>query len=122
MSHSFQIRPPNSILFIVDPSGEVIPELTRDRRRLWSTDSCIVVGCLVEQDGPTNVTVGPNEHIALSMPPAFDGILKTPSRIVLISTSERQSIFETTVQGSQTRVRIWTNHPSEPDEVVIGLE
>jgi hypothetical protein len=121
MLHSFRIRPPNSILFIVDPSGETIPAITRDRR-IWATDSCICVGCLMEQDGPTDVTVGPDAQVAPPRAPAFDGVLRTPSRIVQISTSERTSVFEAPVENEQTRVRIWTNHPSEPDEVIIGLE
>jgi hypothetical protein len=76
----------------------------------------------MEQDGPTKITVGRGEEVACKTSPAFDGILKTPSRIVLIATSERKTVFETPVQGAQTRIRLWTNHPSEPDEAMIGID
>jgi hypothetical protein len=30
-------------------------------------------------------------------------------------------VLETSVPTSRTKIRIWTNHPTEPNEVFIGV-
>jgi hypothetical protein len=116
---SIRIAPPNSLLFIADSDGGQIP-VTDGTARLWSTPSCIVVGCLAEMDGETEVSIGAAEGIDTGGAPTFDGMLTTPSRKVFVSSVE-QSVLSATVSGITTRVRIWTNHPTEPDKVVVGL-
>jgi hypothetical protein len=53
--------------------------------------------------------------------PAFDGNLKTPSETVVVTVVGGHTILDEAVAGRDVRVRVWTNHPSEPDEVIIGL-
>ena len=120
MPSSIKIAPSNSILFISDPGGGRIPEITRERR-IWSTTSCIAFGCLMFQDGETDVTLGNVREVSSGGPPAFDGILETPSRSIVVSTVEHTSVLGCAVSNTSTRVRIWTNHPTEPDEIIIGL-
>lgn len=120
MASSIKISPPNSMLFISDRDGGVAPQITRETR-IWSTPSCVAFGCLMEQDGPTKVTLGAAEDVTSEDRPAFDVFLETPSRNVTVFTSENRPVMEAGVLGTRTRLRIWTNHPSEPDEVVIGL-
>jgi hypothetical protein len=49
-------------------------------------------------------------------------MLDTPHHMVVVSTVERQTVLETRVPEGRTRVRIWVDHPKEPDKVIIGLE
>jgi hypothetical protein len=72
-------------------------------------------------DGETLVTLGPASEVDPGEAPAFDAMLDTPNRAVVVSTVERQTVLETRVPNARTRVRIWVDHPSEPDKVIVGL-
>jgi hypothetical protein len=120
MAKTIRLAPPNSILFIADREGGITPQITREGN-VWSTPSCVAFGCLMEQDGPTEITLGPVEDVSLQHAPTFDDLLNTPTRIVIVSTSERTSVLEIAVRDTRTRLRIWTNRRSEPDKVVIGV-
>lgn len=120
MPTSTKIAPPNSLLLVSDRDGGKVPEITRGLD-LWSTSSCIVVGCLAFMDGETDVTLGVVTDVDPGVPPAFDGMLETPSLSVAVSTVEWKTILWAQVLSHKTRIRIWTNRPAEPDKVVIGL-
>jgi hypothetical protein len=76
----------------------------------------------MEQDGPTEVTLGLTHDVDPGVLPAFAGTLATPNRAVVVSTVEGEMILETKVPTTNTYVRIWVNRPKEPDRVIIGLE
>jgi len=120
MRQSIRIRPLNSILFIEDVEGGQVPEITRNER-LWFTPSCICIGCLMEQDGETEVTLGASNEIDIGAPPVFDGFLETPGREVVVSTVEGKKLLCMPVSEIRTRVRIWANRAIEPDRVLVGL-
>ena len=86
--------------------------------RIGSTPSCIAVGCLMYQDGETKVTLG-HQHRNDGRP-AFDGYLDTPHRKVAVWTIEWDMVLETSVPTTRTRIRVWTNHPTEPDDIGVG--
>jgi hypothetical protein len=121
MSISTKVAPPNSLLFISDPDGGVAPEPVSGAQIL-STPSCISVACLMFQDGETEVTLGPAREVDPGSFAAFDRLLETPNRTVVVSTVDGDTVLEARVPRSMTRVRIWVNRPKEPDQVVIGLE
>jgi len=120
MRHSVKIAPPNSLLFISDPVGGVVPEWKRGAQIL-SSPSCISFGCMAFMDGETEVTLGAGREVDPGGIPAFDGVLETPNRAVVVSTVERKTILDASVPDRRTRVRIWGNRPTEPDQVIIGL-
>src|SRR5262245_10340173 len=120
MSTTIRISPPNSILFVSDRDGGVTPEITREQS-IWATPSCVAFGCLMEQDGPTELTIGAAEQVGSRDTPAFDDLIETPQRAVVVFTALNQPILHASVSGIRTRLRIWTNHPTEPDKVIIGL-
>ena len=120
MSHSVTIAPPNSLVVISDAHGGEVP-LAMRAKRIVSTRSCIAVGCRMFADGPSRFTLGPAREVDPGMPPSFEGSLEAPSRTVVVSTVERQALRRAQVPSREVRVRIWTNHPTEPNEVVIGL-
>ena len=53
---------------------------------------------------------------------AFDGIMETPDRFIILSTVEGETVLNSAVPSKPTRLRIWVNHPNEPVKVQIGLE
>ena len=120
MLKSISIAPSNSLLFVHDASGGTVPEITREHR-IWSTASCVAFGCLMFQDGETEVTLGPGAEMNQTSRPAFDQYVETPTLSVVVSTVENDVVLQATVPTRATRVRIWTNRAAEPDKVFIGL-
>jgi len=118
MPISIRNAPPNSLLFISDAAGGATPEMTRGAR-LWSTPSCIAIGCLAFMDGETEVSL----VNAADMPskPVFEATLETPTRRVTVSTVDHKTLLSSAAPGMKTRIRIWTNHPTEPNQVLIAL-
>lgn len=114
------IRPVNSMIFIADSEGGVIPEWKRGPLIL-STRTCISVRCYPEQDGPTQIVLGSAREVDPGKAPAFDGDLETPNYSIAVSTVEREVVLETTVQDTRTRVYIWLSHPQWPEKVTIGV-
>jgi hypothetical protein len=120
MSSSIEVAAPNALLLISDVGGGAPPD-TMLEGLFASTPSCIAVGCMSDTNGKTQVTVGTTQELRPLDPPAFDGQLETPSRAISIWTVEDVTILQTAVSHQKTRVRVWVNHPSEPNEVVIAL-
>jgi hypothetical protein len=47
-------------------------------------------------------------------------MLETPNKVVLLFDAEVDEFMSIRVPTSQTRIRVWINHPTEPDEVIIA--
>jgi hypothetical protein len=121
MSTKISVRPINSILFLSDEIGGDPPVPIRGAM-IQSTPSTISFRCYPEQDGPTEIHVGQlNEVEPAQDVPAFDGELETPSRSVVLSTADWQTLLRVEVPSFRTRVRIWLSHPQWPDRITIGL-
>jgi len=116
-----KVAPPNSLLFISDPSRESVPDF-EEGKLILATASCVSVGCLMYLDGDTEVAVGSPDEVAFGAAPAFDGMLETPNRSVIVSTVEWKVVLHSSVPNTKTRIRIWVNHPTEPDKIGIGLD
>ncbi len=123
MSQTISIAPPNSLIFICDAAGGSVPDPDGIAREagITATDSCVVVCCLAEMDGKTEVTMGLAGEVDPGEKPGFDGALATPTRTAAVSTVAWNTLFETNVPTSQTWLRIWTNRPKKPDKVVVGI-
>jgi hypothetical protein len=121
MGTTISVRPINSILFLSDEAGGEPPVPIRGVM-IQSTPSTISFRCYPEQDGPTEVLLGQvSEFQPPQGAPAFDDELKTPSRSVVLSTADWQTLLRIEVPNLRTRVRIWLNHSQWPDKVTIGL-
>lgn len=122
MRFTASIAPPYSILFISGSEGFENPDIPRKSDvSIWSTPTCIIFGCRMFQDGETEITLASVAEVHPDFVPRFDGLLETPSGHLDVSTAEDQIVFSTKVEAAKTRVRIWSDHPSEPDHVIIGL-
>jgi hypothetical protein len=120
MYTSKSIRPVNSILFISDVNGGEVPEWVRGKMIL-ATPSCLSFQCYPEQDGPTEITLGSLDELDRREVPAFEGKLETPSRQLVISTVDRETVLQMQVKNAQTQVKIWLSHPQWPENVIIGV-
>ena len=112
---------PFNAMFLIDDSylgerPEALP-LTR----IAATPSCLAVGCLMAQEGYTEITLGPATEVPLEGKIAFDGILETPNRTVWLSTADGIVLTRQAVDAVTTRVRVWTDHPYEPSRIVVGV-
>lgn len=97
------------------PADRLLPGVT-------ATPQCIVVTCVYYNDSDTTITLGPSHELPQQdMPMRFDSVLETPERRVLISDVHMPEILSMDVPGSLTRIRIWANHVTQPDNVVIAL-
>jgi hypothetical protein len=123
MAQTIKTAPPNSLIFVTDAQGGSVPDPNKIAREagITATSSCVVVCCLAEMDGKTEITMGPTGEVNPGQEPDFDGKLATPTGTVVISTTERETLLEANVRTLQTQIRIWTNRAREPDRVIVGI-
>ncbi|MDC7787598.1 hypothetical protein PQJ75_24370 [Rhodoplanes sp. TEM] len=120
MTASIEIDVMNGLLFLHDPAVDNIPEVTR-AGSCWSNSDCVAFSCQNECFGPTKLSVGPSAEINPARELVFDGILRTPSREIVVDTVLSEVVLKHRVQTNSTRVRIWTLGARESEIVIIGL-
>lgn len=120
MKTSLRLRPANSIIFVSDIAGGVVPGLAAGMI-IHATPSCISVECYPEQDGPTKITLGDGDDVDPGGMPEFDGPLNVPNRVVAVSTVNEDAVLRMSVPRQRARIRIWINHRKWPDDIVIGV-
>ncbi|MET0724516.1 MAG: hypothetical protein ABWY64_27315 [Tardiphaga sp.] len=125
---TIKVAPAHSIFFISDPAYEVVSKVDGRTPTVWATPSCLAVGCLMFQDGETELTLLAGEEADRAAPllvadremeQVFEGSLETPGNVLVVSTSEKQVLLRLTVPSVTTRVRVWTNHPTEPEKITV---
>ena|SRR5436309_263039 len=121
MPISKKVAAPNALLLLSDINGGMAPNEMQGSL-IASTPACIAIGCMSDCNGETEVSVGLGRDVGTSEAPTFEGELDSPSRTVALRTVLRSRVLEASVRNARTRVRIWVNHPSEPDKIVIGLD
>jgi hypothetical protein len=121
MSASRSIAVPNALILISDLDGGVPPDVMGGSL-IASTPSCIAVGCMSDSNGKTEVILGATKEVDPRDRPVFVGELETRNRAIAVRTVLREPILQAPVPRPSTRVRIWVNHPTEPDKVTIGFD
>jgi hypothetical protein len=121
MSQSITIAPVNSLIGISDIQKSVVPDPPLPDG-ITATDSCILVVCYPEVEGETEITLGQASDVDPGYPPAFDGHLVTPSRVVRITDVVWKPLLETSVSSQNTRIRIWKNTPQFANKIIVGVE
>lgn len=121
MPPSHQRWEPGCITFISDVSVRRGPdELDRDTN-IWAAAGCVAVGLMSFMDGMTELAFGPATAVALTGQPQFDGVIDTPSRSLAVSTPEGFIIGRPESVGDRTRIRIWIDHPAEPETITVAF-
>ena len=121
MRKLIKIAPPHSLFFFGDGIVREPPDIEKRPIHIWSTRACIAVGCLCFVDGETELMISDSADDAFQASPTFNGVLDTPNRTFVVSTSEHDILFRTELPGHFTRVRIWTDHPREPEHILVVL-
>ena len=120
MIKSRTIGLPNALVVIMDPTAGVVPR-SMGNAAVASTDSCVVVGCLSEVDGETDITLGDMDQINTGDHLLFTGEMKTPNRKIALLSSHNETLLEVPTPRQVTSVRIWANDLAEPNKVVVGF-
>jgi hypothetical protein len=120
---SLKVAVPNGLLFIRDSKISDIPDTDfYDGASIYSIPTCIMLVCLVDSEGETDITVGEVGQIEPSNKLLFDGALETPSRRVMLEIVPGETVLEVDVPSATNRIRIWTDGRHRCAEtVVIGL-
>jgi hypothetical protein len=121
---SLKIAVPNALLFIRDARIPDVPDVDYgDGSSVWSIPTCVVMTCLVDSEGETDITIGdtsevkPSNRLLL-----FDGTLETPSKKLILEIVPDEKVLEINVPFATNRIRIWTDGRHRLAEtVVIGL-
>lgn len=120
MATSTRLAPPNSLILVEDSNGGEIPD-SMNQSLIAATDSCIAVGCRAEDDGETEIVLGDCSDVDTGEQPFFDGVLRTPSRKLVVRTVLGVTLLEMPVSKTETRLKIWANDPAEPDRIAVGI-
>jgi hypothetical protein len=120
MVRSTKVALRHALLFISDRSGGRPPDITRDAS-VWSTPSCVAIGCLSFVDGETKVTMGQTFKVDRAHNLVFDGELETLDGRVVVTTADRQILLDEQGTVPKSRIRIWSNDQVRPDSVIIEV-
>ena len=119
MSDLAQIAPPYSLVLVEDETGGELPDMV-EGSRIAATDSCVAVGTRCEIDDETEFRLGAHPDVDPGTQPIFQGRLETPSRRLAIRSVLNEIILQTPVPLPETMIYIRVNHPTEPDQVIVG--
>ncbi|WP_426230833.1 hypothetical protein [Pararhizobium sp. DWP3-4] len=113
------ITPEYLSIYVAGRRNVKIP-LHMDRQGIFSSPDCINVPAYYWSDGDTNVTFGPITEITGIRKPDFDGILNTPNNELILFDAIEPEFASAHVPSTKTRIRVWIDHPIEPENVVIA--
>lgn len=113
------ITPEYLSIYVAGRRNVKIP-LHMDKQGIFSSSDCINVPAYYWGDGDTNVTFGPILEITGIREPDFDGILNTPNNELILFDAIEPEFASAQVPSAKTRIRIWMDHPIEPQNVVIA--
>lgn len=110
---------PKGIVLVEDYAGGELP-LVIPGRLVAATATCIAVACMAL--AATEVTLS---ELATPFPfvdtAAFEGALLTPTHTLVVRSLHGATLLSASVPRPSTLVRIWTNRPAEPDQIVIAV-
>jgi hypothetical protein len=116
------LAPPHAILFVFDPSNKRVQVPEYVAGELIAVNSTAVsVGTQAEVDGETTVTLGSrNEALDLSgFEKVFEGKVETPGRRLAVVTSERHTILEAEVGGTESKIAVWADDGRSPGHIIV---
>ena len=118
---AISVRPRNSVVLLSDRSVGEIPA-TLGESAVAATNSCLAIACQSEIDGLTRIELQFAREGSPTGKLAFAGELLTPTCVLSVLSVELEELLATPVSSKQTSVRVYTNHPSEPDQITIVVD
>jgi hypothetical protein len=120
MDCSVLVAPPYSVVFLTGEIEFEAPE-SMNSAIVASTPSCIAIGCMSADDGPSEFKIVRRVERAEGLKLVFDGFASTPDKVLFLMTVNHDLLLKTSVEHSRMRICIWVNHPVEPNKIVIGV-
>ena len=122
MNHSITFEPQNSLILIMDHSYGEVPA-SMNGQLVSATASCVAMGTLSEVDGATKITLADSLlGIDVLGEIVFDGTIKAPQHEISVCSVANEKLLSIGVSSSTPRIKIFANHPVEPDQVVILVD
>ncbi|MET0819483.1 MAG: hypothetical protein ABWY58_00840 [Aeromicrobium sp.] len=120
---SVRVRPPNSLIFVMDERVGVIPG-DSSMTPVAVTSSCVTVPTLTELDGETEILLSDPESFSptpdLAM--VWSGTLRTAG-VLQVSTSDAEALLTLELLANETPVvSVWANDRNEPDVIWIVVD
>ena len=103
-----RLAPPNGLLYLMDTEHFDPPEVD-EPRAVWRSESCIIIGCQPDTEGPTEIRINSSDAPPpdLVMVGSFDQAV--PSRRLVLMTVPDDVIHEMDLQGPAAHVEVWTD-------------
>ncbi|MBS4084113.1 MAG: hypothetical protein KGZ73_11225 [Rhizobiales bacterium] len=112
----------------VQNSCILVRDILNDEPLFIERDSAVAIGqyglnisCLPDSEGDTSVVAGSVTEIKPDVSLVFDGVIKTPSKKLLVETILRTPIFEIDVDSALTKLSVWTDGHPGTGRIVIGI-
>jgi hypothetical protein len=101
---SLKVAVPNCLLFVRDSMIDDVPnEDYGNAAPVWSIPTCLVICCLIDCEGETDITVGAATDVLQQHEPIFDGTLETPSRKLVLDLVSKEKVLEVGVPSPNNR-------------------
>jgi hypothetical protein len=116
--------PPHPIIFVFDPSNEVMDVPVYDPEQVVSFNAtCLSIRTIADVDGEVTIT------LAADLPPGtiaggievFRGIVATPGGKVALVTSENRVLLEMSVSRSGAPIRVLVDDERHPVRIWVEL-
>jgi len=121
MTRWIETAPPHSLILVVGSSKVAIPQ-SFDGALIAATSSCIAIGCKAEDDGPSRIALEAAGLSSIDSEPAFVTRLDTPGGVVSLETVLGERIVDHPAHIPTSKIIIWVNDDSEPDEILIAVD
>lgn len=108
-----------AVLLLGDRNGK-FPR-TMEGKLVASTESSIAVTCIPDADGDTEIIVGSSEEIATDDALVFDGVVCLPTQTFIIRPVVGPELYVYPHRIDSIALRVWANHPAEPDRITIAI-
>lgn len=105
--------------FYIAGSREIFVPWSSDGCGFATNRKCVNVGCRMWHDADVEISLGRYGDFSHPTEPRFDALLETPRKKVLLFDANHPELMSAETDTLETRIRIWTNHASEPDNVVV---
>lgn len=121
MKGSIEYVPDHNMFILEDSGGGSLPDIDERLPRIWATETCVIIGCLVRDEGKTRLVLSNSLEDAPDEPPVFMCDIATPSYILQVIETDLSILMQMETAATKTKLRVWTNHASEPDEITVLL-
>lgn len=120
MVSSVSVFPPNSLIFVSGGAGDFNTFTDQYKGEVvFATSTVIGLGTLCEIDGPTRITLAKGPVDAGGLSKSFSGSLQGINGRLVVETSEGDVLLSGDVASTIVTIEVFSNDPSEPDEILI---